>query len=159
VLVLPQQKAWARGLIRQQPDTPMAKAAQQLLDEYRCFDALREAERRQADAYARGIRADWRSRRVPRLTAQRRVVRLRNRAGRAVPYQIKGPSMAWSGPYRLRDGQTHEVRYMATIRFWDGTRFVVRSVTPGYEYTFRSETAGRTLQMKRTPPRSSQQAK
>ncbi|NOX55439.1 MAG: hypothetical protein GXP27_13580 [Planctomycetes bacterium] len=148
-LVLPQQKAWARRLIRQRPETPMAKAAQQLLEEYRLLDQLRERERREAEAHRRAVRAYWRAKQVPPLTVSRQFVRLTNRSDRAVLYEIKGPSMAWAGPYRLRKGQTHQFVYPAAVRFLVGDQVIEASVTPGAEYVFHEGTGKRKLRLER----------
>lgn len=150
-LILPQQKTWARRLIRQHPETPMAKAAQQLLDEYRRLDQLREKERREAEAHRRAVRAYWQARRVAPLTAPQQFVRLTNRADREVLYEIKGPCMVWTGPYRLRKGQTHQFVYPAAVRFFVGDQIIVTSVTPGAEYVFRGSTGKEKLRLSRVP--------
>ena len=136
-LILPQQKQWARNLIRQQPDTPLAKLAQQLLDEYKMYDAAREAEQRKADARTKQVREFWKARYRPAPKSETKPLRITNQSDEPVLFQVKGPSMAWSNPQRLRSGETQKFHYPVIYRRFTKAGTSTYSLSVGTLYVFK----------------------
>ena len=135
-LVLPQQEAWARNLIRSAPNTPGAKLAQQLLDEYDRFHKIESAENEQELRWRSTVREYWRAQRPPRPDYEPPVVCVVNRTDQPVLYEVKGPSLGWAGPHRLRPGQSHQFKYPIVLRYMIGEEVTTRSLPLGTNHVF-----------------------
>ena len=141
-LVLPLQKRWAREFIKKNPDSPDAKIAQELLDEYKFYDTQAELERQKEKNRTQKVKQYWDNRRLPRRMPDANPIRITNLTDVPVLYQIKGPSMNWSGPYRLREGQTHQFEYPMLYQRITQEGLSVYSLSLGSRYVFRRPTSG-----------------
>lgn len=139
-LVLSQQKRIARKVIRLYPKSESAKVAKLILDEYKRFDKIKE-QNAQVDAdWINQVRNHWFRDRDPLHDScfftvlkgtQKSAVKLTNQSKLPVLYEIKGPSMPWVGPYRLRVGETHQVNYSAQVRFFSDQGLVEKDLQQG----------------------------
>lgn len=143
-LVLSQQKRVARKVIHLYPKSESAKIAKLLLEEYHRFDQLKEQEEKADADWIKQVRNHWFQERNPLHDSffftvikgtKASAVKITNQSKSPVLYEIKGPSMPWDGPYRLRVGETHEFFYSAQIRFFSDQGVIEKHVTPGQ--TFR----------------------
>jgi|GEM_PF-1620764 len=139
-LVLSQQKRIASKVIRLYPKSESAKVARLLLEEYERFAQIKEEEEKQDAAWMNQVRNHWFVERDPvhdsyfftiidgtKIPASKIV----NRSKTPVLYEMKGPSMPWNGPYRLRVGESHEFYYSAQIRYFDDQGVVVKHLHQG----------------------------
>ena len=141
-LVLPLQKRWAREFIKKNPDSPNAKIAQELLDEYNFYDTQAELERQKEKNRTQIVKQCWDNRRLPPGMPDANPIRITNLTDVPVLYQIKGPSSNWSGPYRLRERQTHQFKYPMLYRRITQEGLSVYSLSLGGRYVFRRPTSG-----------------
>ena len=141
-LVLALQKRWAREFIKMNPDSPDAKIAQELLDEYQLYGTQAELERQKENSRTQMVKQYWGNRRLPFRVADANPIRITNLTDVPVLYQIKGPSMDWSGPYRLREGQTHQFEYPMLYQRITQEGLSVYSLSLGSRYVFRRPTSG-----------------
>lgn len=153
-VVLPQQKIIARELIRKYPNSELAKLAQNLLDEYKLYDELAAAEQQKDETRLQNIRdywdEAWSKRRQHFWDAQRSTVRLAkpnplaitNLTDEPVLYQVKGPAMDWSGPYRLRANESHRFNYPVIFRRATKQGLSKYSLSVGKRYIFRRPAKG-----------------
>lgn len=139
-IVLSQQKRIARKVIHLYPKSESAKVAKLLLDEYQRFDQIKEKNERAETAWLNQVRKHWFQDQNPQHDSfyftvlsgtQKSAVKLTNKSKLPVLYEIKGPSMPWVGPYRLRVGETHEVNYSAQIRFFSDQGMVEKNLVQG----------------------------
>lgn len=139
-LVLSQQRRVAKKVIRLYPKSESAKIAKLLLEEYHRFDRIKEEEIQAEADWLNHVRNYWFRDRNPVHNScfftviegsRKPAVKLTNKSKSPVLYELKGPSMPWNGPYRLRVGETHEFYYAADIRFFSDQGLVVKSVMPG----------------------------
>jgi len=139
-LVLSQQKRIASKVIRLYPKSESAKVAKLLLDEYQRFDKIKEKDEKTEKDWLNQVRNHWFQDRNPQhdsyyftvLTGtQKSAVKLTNQSKLPVLYEIKGPSMPWVGPYRLRVGETHEVNYSAQVRYFTDQGLVEKNLLQG----------------------------
>lgn len=142
-LVLSQQKRIAQKVIRLYPKSESAKIAKLLLEEYHRFDQLKEQEVAAEADWLNHVRNHWFHDRNPVHNScfftivegsRKSAVKITNQSKSPVLYELKGPSMPWDGPYRLRVGETHEFFYSADIRFYSDRGVVVKHVTPGQTF-------------------------
>jgi len=140
-LVLPQQKERAQEMIDKYPNTRVAKLAEQLLEEFRLYDALAAAESARIEARTASVREYWTSR-YPGGSFEGEPTRITNLSGEPALYQVRGPSMDWSGPHVLRVGETHLLKYAAEYRriTLEGTEEYALRV--GGNYVFRQPDGG-----------------
>jgi len=148
-VVLPQQKKIARELIRKYPNSELAKLAQELLDEYKLYDELAAAEQQKDESRLQKIRDYWDEARNKKRReygdAQRPATRptkphllqITNLTDEPVLYQVKGPAMDWSGPFRLRADESH--RFHSSVIFRRVTKMGLSqySLSAGQHYVFR----------------------
>ncbi|QDT45355.1 hypothetical protein Pan241w_54750 [Gimesia alba] len=139
-LVLSQQKRIARKVIRLYPKSESAKVARLLLEEYKRFDELKEEEEKADVAWLNQVRNHWFVERDPVHNTcyftllegtQKSATKIVNKANTPVLYELKGPSMPWNGPFRLRTGESHEFYYSAQVRFFSDQGMVVKHLAPG----------------------------
>ncbi|QDV53466.1 hypothetical protein [Gimesia fumaroli] len=139
-LVLSQQRRIARKVIRLYPKSESAKVARLLLDEYERFDKLKEEEEKADIEWLNQVRHHWFVERDPVHNTsyftllegtQKAPTKVINQSKTPVLYELKGPSMPWNGPFRLRTGESHEFYYSAQVRFFSDQGTVVKHLTPG----------------------------
>lgn len=139
-LVLSQQKRIARKVIRLYPKSESAKVAKLLLEEYQRFDQLKEEEEKADIEWLNQVRNHWFVERNPVHNSsyftilegtQKLPTRVVNKSNSPVLYELKGPSMPWNGPFRLRIGESHEFYYAAQVRFFSDQGEVVKQLAPG----------------------------
>ena len=135
-LVLPQQKQLAREIIKERPGTPLAELAQKLLAEYELYEELAAREQLERDARTRSIREFWDAGRVPAPSIPAPLVTLVSDFDEPVLYQVRLPSMKWTGPYRLRPGQTHRYRGPVLFRRVTADGVTAYMLTPYTRYVF-----------------------
>ncbi|QDT94982.1 hypothetical protein [Gimesia aquarii] len=142
-LVLTQQKRIARKVIRLYPKSESAKIAKLILEEYHRFDQIKEKEEKADAAWLKRVRNHWFHERNPLHDSffftvvkgtRASAVKITNQSKAPVVYEIKGPSMSWNGPFRLRVGESHEFFYSAQIRFFSDQGVVEKRVTPGQTF-------------------------
>jgi len=142
-LVLSQQRRIARKVIRLYPKSESAKVAKLLLDEYHRFDQLKEEEQKEEAEWLNQVRNHWFRDKNPQHDSsffsdlkgtQKSAVKLTNQSKLPVLYELKGPSMPWVGPYRLRVGETHKFYYSAQIRFFTDQGIAVKQVKQGQTF-------------------------
>ena len=153
-LVLPQQEQWARELIRRHPDTPVAKQAQMLLDEYTRYNKATDEEQQRKQAHTKAIREFWDARRPAARKATVGPLEIINETDRPVLYQVKGPSMEWAGPHRLRAGQTHRFHYPVRYRRYSRKDLNEFSLSVGTRYAFRQSDEDGVVRLYRAGPQS-----
>lgn len=136
-LVLPQQKEMAEEMIRKYPNTRLSKIAEQLLEEYRMYDALMEADQAKVEAETAAVRAFWKTVYPGGLNLEGMPTRITNLTDEPVLYQIHGPETAWSGPHNLRVNESHILKYPATFRRVTKDGAVEYSLRVGKHYVFR----------------------
>ncbi|MFH1303254.1 MAG: hypothetical protein ABIK07_19490 [Planctomycetota bacterium] len=139
-LVLSQQKRVAKKVIRLYPKSESAKVAKLLLDEYQRFDQLKVAEEKADEDWLNQVRDYWFHEHNPQHNSsfftvlegtQESATKIINQSKTPVLYELKGPSMPWNGPFRLRVGESHEFFYSAQIRFFSDQGVVVKHLMPG----------------------------
>lgn len=139
-LVLSQQKRIAQKVIRLYPKSESAKVAKLLLDEYQRFDQLKVEEEKADAAWINEVRNHWFHERNPQHNSsfftvlegtQSAGVKVSNQSKLPVLYELKGPSMTWNGPFRLRVGESDEFFYSAQVRFFSDQGVVVKHLKPG----------------------------
>ena len=141
-VILPQQKQLARELIRKYPNSDLARLAQKLLDEYKLYDELTAAQRQRDDARTKRIRGYWDARRPVLCVAEPNPVQITNLTDQPVLYQVKGPSMGWAGPLRLRAGESHQYNYSVAFRRVTEGGQEHYSLAVGNHYVFRRPANG-----------------
>ncbi|WP_298867843.1 hypothetical protein [uncultured Gimesia sp.] len=139
-LVLSQQKRIARKVIRLYPKSESAKVAKLILDEYQRFDQIKKEEEKAETEWLNQVRNHWFHEKNPQHDSffftvlkgtQKSSVKLSNQSKLPVLYELKGPSMPWVGPYRLRVGESHEFYYSAQVRFFSDEGVVVKHLLQG----------------------------
>lgn len=139
-LVLSQQKRIARKVIRLYPKSESAKVAKLILEEYRRFAQLREEEEKADIEWLNQVRNHWFVERNPVHNSsfftilegtQKSATKVINKSNTPVVYELKGPSMTWNGPFRLRIGESHEFNYSAQVRFFSDQGVIVKQLAPG----------------------------
>tara|TARA_R110002111_G_scaffold254461_2_gene320135 strand:+ start:44295 stop:44912 length:618 start_codon:yes stop_codon:yes gene_type:complete len=139
-LVLSQQKRVAKKVIRLYPKSESAKVAKLLLEEYDRFSQLKlEEEKADAD-WLNQVRDHWFREHNPLHNSsyftvlegtEKSATKIINQSKTPVLYELKGPSMPWNGPFRLRVGESHEFYYSAQVRFFSDQGVVVKHLLPG----------------------------
>lgn len=139
-LVLSQQKRVAKEVIHKYPQSESAKIAELILEEYRRFDRLKEADEAAEAAWKNEVRNYWFVERNPVHNTsyftllegtQLSPAQIINQARTPVLYEMKGPSMPWNGPYRLRPNESHDFNYPVQIRFYSDQGVVVKHLAQG----------------------------
>ena len=139
-LVLSQQKRIASKVIRLYPKSESAKIARLLLEEYKRFNGLTEDKEKAEAAWMNQVRNHWFVERDPVHNScfftilegtQVPATKIVNVSKTPILYELKGPSMPWTGPYRLRVGESHEFHYTAQIRFFQDEGLVVKTLQHG----------------------------
>ncbi|QGQ24303.1 hypothetical protein F1728_17115 [Gimesia benthica] len=139
-LVLSQQKRIAAKVIRLYPKSESAKIARLLLEEYARFAVLTEDQERAQAEWLNQVRDHWFVERDPVHNScffmilegtQVPATKIVNTTKTPLLYELKGPSMPWTGPYRLRAGESHEFHYTAQIRFFTDAGLVVKTLHHG----------------------------
>lgn len=139
-LVLSQQKRIASKVIRLYPKSESAQVARLLLEEYKRFGKLTEAQEQAEAAWMNQVRNHWFVERDPVQDScfftilegtQIAATKIVNRSKTPILYELKGPSMPWTGPYRLRSGESHEFHYSAQVRFFHDEGLVVKTLQHG----------------------------
>lgn len=147
-LVLSQQKRIARKVIRLYPKSESAKIARLLLEEYSRFDQLKEEEEQADIEWMNQVRNHWFVERNPVHNSfyftilegtQSVPTKVINHSKSPVLYELKGPSMPWNGPFRLRTGESHEFYYSAQVRFFSDQGVVVKQLSPGQTLQFNEK--------------------
>ncbi len=142
ILVLPQQKERAREMIKQFPNTRLAKLAQKLLDEHKLYDAMAAAEIEQKRLHTQWVREYWTAQYPEGLAPMPAPTRLTNSTSEALLYQVRGSGMEWSSPHMLRIGDTHVFRYPLILRRITNEGVVEQDLNVGVQYRFVAPTAG-----------------
>ncbi|WP_339732440.1 hypothetical protein [uncultured Gimesia sp.] len=139
-LVLSQQQRIARKVIRLYPKSESAKVAKLLLEEYERFSQLKEEEQQADIEWLDQVRNHWFKERSPVHNScfftilegtQKSATTVINKSNSPVLYELKGPSMPWNGPFRLRIGESHKFYYSAQVRFFSDQGVVVKNLAPG----------------------------
>ncbi|MCA9005092.1 MAG: hypothetical protein KDA70_07430 [Planctomycetaceae bacterium] len=139
-LVLSQQKRVAKEVIRKYPKSETAKIAELILEEYSRFDRLKEADEAAESAWKNEVRNHWFVERNPVHNScfftilegtQVRPAQIVNSSKTPVLYEMKGPSMPWNGPYRLRANESHEFNYPVQLRFFSDQGLIVKQLSQG----------------------------
>lgn len=139
-LVLSQQRRVARKVIRLYPKSKSAQVARLLLEEYHRFDELKEEEEQKDIAWMNTVRNHWFVERDPVHDSpwftilkgtEKLPTRVVNKSTTPVLYELKGPSMPWNGPFRLRVGESHEFYYSAQVRYFSDEGVVEKRLAPG----------------------------
>tara|TARA_R110002095_G_scaffold195914_4_gene174657 strand:+ start:4732 stop:5397 length:666 start_codon:yes stop_codon:yes gene_type:complete len=139
-LVLSQQKRVAKKVIRLYPKSESAKVARLLLDEYDRFSQLKIVEEKADADWLNQVRNHWFREHNPLHNSsfftvlegtEKSATKIVNQSKTPVLYELKGPSMPWNGPYRLRVGESHEFYYSARIRFFSEQGVVEKYLMPG----------------------------
>ncbi|QDT93900.1 hypothetical protein [Gimesia algae] len=139
-LVLSQQRRVAKEVIRKYPKSKTAKIAELLLEEYSRFDRLKEVDEAAEAAWRNEVRNHWFVERNPVHNScfftilegtQVSPALIINRSKTPVLYEMKGPSMPWNGPYRLRPSESHDFNYPVQIRFFSDQGVVVKHLSQG----------------------------
>lgn len=149
-LVLPQQIATARRVIQLYPNTHLAKVARELLEEYKLYqiesDAILQKDRETGE-YLRRFWATRRTKPVNDFTP----LRITNLSDETVMYQMKGQVTMWSGPYRLRPGETHLFNQSIQYRRITRDGLAEHSLTLGQSYGFLNSADGKLPQLYTLP--------
>ncbi|QDT30123.1 hypothetical protein Enr10x_54830 [Gimesia panareensis] len=139
-LVLSQQKRIASKVIRLYPQSESAKIARLLLEEYKRFGQLTEDQEKIQAEWMNQVRNHWFVERNPVHNScfftilegtQTPATKIVNRSKTPILYELKGPSMPWTGPYRLRAGESHEFHYTAQVRFFHDDVLVMKTLHHG----------------------------
>ena len=139
-LVLSQQKRVAKEVIRKYPKSETAKIAELILEEYSRFDRLKEAYEAAEAAWKNEVRNHWFVERNPVHNSsfftilegtQVSPALIINQSKTPVLYEMKGPSMPWNGPYRLRPSESHDFNYPVQLRFFSDEGLVVKHLSQG----------------------------
>lgn len=147
-LVLSQQRRVAKEVIRKYPKSETAKIAELLLEEYSRFDRLKEVDEAAEAAWKNEVRNHWFVERNPVHNScfftilegtQVSPAQIINRSKIPVLYEMKGPSMPWNGPYRLRPNQSHDFNYPVQIRFYSDKGVIVKQLSQGQTLQLNEE--------------------
>lgn len=139
-LVLSQQKRVAKEVIRKYPKSETAKIAELILEEYNRFDRLKEADEAAEAAWKNEVRNHWFVERNPVHNSyfftllegtQVKPAQIINVSKTPVLYEMKGPSMPWNGPYRLRPNESHDFNYSVQLRFFSEQGVVIKHLSQG----------------------------
>lgn len=140
-LVLPQQIARARKVIKDYPNTHLAKIARQLLDEHSLYAREAQITAQRDQAITRIVKNHWANRPAP-SKPEFTPLRITNLSDDTVMYQMKGQVTMWSGPYRLRSGETHVFNQPIQYRRITSEGYVEHTLSLGVSYGFINPPTG-----------------
>lgn len=151
---LREQFDWAKRLIEEHPDSPLARRAQRIIADYERFVPQQEARRRVQLERTRAVRRYWQPAHqqwgqvVQRWEAVRhtRDVNITNtepaplEGGLTVLFEVRLPGTRWCGPYRLPGGRSSRFFDQAEIRFIDPDnpeQLLTRTLPVNTDWEFR----------------------
>lgn len=149
-LTLEQQRQRARTLIKEYPNTELAKTLTRLLNEYETFRELDTQSRLAQEARASYVRAYWHSRCCPLPDWNPPRAQLTNATSTPVLYQQKLDGIhatVWSGPYRIRPAATYDSPYPFRVRYLTAAGPVEVCINPGTSFAFQGSADDGTLQL------------
>jgi hypothetical protein len=149
-LTVQQQIQRARELIKEHPDTELARVLQRLLAEHAAFNQVKLEEQRLREARSEWARAYWRDRCCPLPPWNPPVGRIINETNGPVLYEQRLDGIhrsRWAGPYFMTAGQDHSSPHPYLVRYLVAGDLRVRLVVPGDNYAFRGSAEDGTLDL------------